>query len=103
MSRCCSGLRAICGQRHGWIRWRYALFYVLTYQFARKAPTLMKRALRRTAKNNLPAGYDIDAHFKPHYNPWDQRLCLILDADLYKTVAGGRADVVTDHIDHFDA
>jgi cation diffusion facilitator CzcD-associated flavoprotein CzcO len=88
---------------HWLIRWRYALFYVLTYQFAKKAPTLMKRVLRRTAKNNLPEGYDIDAHFKPHYNPWDQRLCLILDADLYKTIAQGRADVVTDHIDHFDA
>jgi cation diffusion facilitator CzcD-associated flavoprotein CzcO len=88
---------------HWLIRWRYALFYVLTYQFAKKAPTLMKRVLRRTAINNLPEGYDIDTHFKPHYNPWDQRLCLILDADLYKTIAQGRADVVTDHIDHFDA
>jgi cation diffusion facilitator CzcD-associated flavoprotein CzcO len=88
---------------HWLIRWRYALFYVLTYQFAKKAPTLMKRVLRRTAEDNLPEGYDIDTHFKPRYNPWDQRLCLILDADLYKTIAGGRAEVVTDHIDHFDA
>ncbi len=84
------------------IRWRFALFYVLTYQFAKKAPTLMKRVLRRTAVTNLPAGFDIDTHFKPQYDPWDQRLCLILDADLYKTIAEGRADVVTDHIDHFD-
>ena len=85
------------------IRWRFALFYVFTYQFAKKAPTLMKRLLRRMAVNNLPEGYDIDAHFKPRYDPWDQRLCLILDADVYKTIADGRADVVTDQIDHFDA
>ena len=85
------------------IRWRFALFYVFTYQFAKKAPSLMKRLLRRMAVNNLPEGYDIDTHFKPRYNPWDQRLCLILDADVYKTIAEGRADVVTDHIDHFDA
>jgi cation diffusion facilitator CzcD-associated flavoprotein CzcO len=85
------------------IRWRFVLFYVLTYQFAKKAPTLMKRVLRRTAIGNLPEGFDVDTHFKPPYNPWDQRLCLILDADLYKTIAEGRADVVTDHIDHFDS
>ncbi len=85
------------------IRWRFSLFYVLTYQFAKKAPTLMKRLLRRTAVNNLPEGFDIDTHFKPRYNPWDQRLCLILDADVYKTIAEGRADVVTDHVDYFDA
>jgi cation diffusion facilitator CzcD-associated flavoprotein CzcO len=84
------------------IRWRFALFYVFMYQFAKKAPTLTKRFLRRTAVNNLPEGFDVDTHFKPWYNPWDQRLCLILDADIYKTIADGRANVVTDHIDHFD-
>lgn len=85
------------------VKWRYALFYVLVYQIAQNAPRLSKRFLRRTAVKNLPAGYDIDTHFKPRYNPWDQRLCLILDADLYKAVASDRADVFTDHIDHFDA
>ncbi|MDT5093334.1 MAG: hypothetical protein QOH60_2697 [Mycobacterium sp.] len=84
------------------IRWRFALFYVLTYQFAKKAPRLMKRVLRQMAVTNLPEGFDIDTHFKPSYNPWDQRLCLILDADLYKTVGGEHADVVTDHIERFD-
>jgi cation diffusion facilitator CzcD-associated flavoprotein CzcO len=84
------------------IHWWFAVFYVATFQFAKKAPTLMKRVLRRTAVTNLPEGFDIDTHFKPRYDPWDQRLCLILDADLYKTIAAGRADVVTDHIDHFD-
>ena len=52
---------------------------------------------------NLPDGYDVDIHFKPRYNPWDQRLCLIPDADLYAAITEGRAEVVTDHIDHFDA
>ncbi|HZQ30553.1 MAG TPA: NAD(P)/FAD-dependent oxidoreductase [Mycobacterium sp.] len=88
---------------HWLIKWRFALFYVLTYQFAKKAPGLMKAYLRRTAQKNLPDGFDIDTHFKPRYNPWDQRLCLILDADVYKTIAEGRTEVVTDHIDHFDA
>ncbi len=48
-------------------------------------------------------GYDVDTHFKPRYNPWDQRLCLIPDADLYAAIGNGRAEVVTDHIDHFDS
>jgi cation diffusion facilitator CzcD-associated flavoprotein CzcO len=63
----------------------------------------VKWLLRRTAITNLPDGYDVDTHFKPRYNPWDQRMCLIPDADLYTTINAGRADVVTDHIDHFDA
>ncbi|HUO36520.1 MAG TPA: NAD(P)/FAD-dependent oxidoreductase [Mycobacterium sp.] len=88
---------------HLLIRWRYEFFYFYSFQLARKAPGLVKRNLRRTAISNLPEGYDVDLHFKPRYNPWDQRLCLILDADLYKAVSDGRADVVTDQIDHFDA
>ena len=54
-------------------------------------------------RSNLPAGYDIDTHFKPPYNPWDQRLCFILDGDLYEAVAAGDVEMVTDHIDHVDA
>ena len=56
---------------------------------------------RRNA--TCPQGYPVDVHFKPRYDPWDQRLCLILDNDLYSAVSDGRADVVTDQIDHVDA
>src|SRR5205807_1779153 len=59
--------------------------------------------LRRKAISKLPAGYEVDVHFKPRYNPWDQRMCLIPDADLYNTISAGRAEVVTDRIDQFDA
>ena len=59
--------------------------------------------LRSIAEANLPAGYDIDTHFKPPYNPWDQRLCFILDADLYKAISAGDVEMVTDHVDHMDA
>ncbi len=57
----------------------------------------------RQRRRNLPEGYPVDVHFKPRYNPWDQRMCLILDNDLYDAVGDGRAEVVTDHIDHVDA
>jgi len=76
---------------------------VLIYVLSRKAPGYVRRSLRNAAKEALPAGYPVDVHFKPRYNPWDQRMCLILDNDLYIAVGGDRAEMVTDHIDHVDA
>jgi cation diffusion facilitator CzcD-associated flavoprotein CzcO len=85
------------------IRMYSALTEAVFFFLSRKAPGLVKRLLRQVAIKNLPAGYDVDIHFKPRYNPWDQRMCLIPDADLYNAVSGGRAEVVTDHIEGFDA
>ena len=75
----------------------------VVYALSRKTPWLIRSMLRSNAKRNLPEGYPVDVHFKPRYNPWDQRMCLILDNDLYAAVGDGRAEMVTDHIDHFDA
>ena len=80
-----------------------ALFGSLLWLVARRAPGFSKRVLRGIAEKNLPAGYDIDTHFTPPYNPWDQRLCFILGGDLYRAVAAGDVEMVTDHIDHMDA
>ncbi|MDT5131636.1 MAG: hypothetical protein QOE41_947, partial [Mycobacterium sp.] len=88
---------------HWIVRWRNALFASLLWLVSRRAPEFTKRRLRRIAERYLPAGYDIDTHFTPPYNPWDQRLCFIVDADLYRAVASGKVQVVTDHIDHIDA
>ncbi|OBK14478.1 flavin-containing monooxygenase [Mycobacterium asiaticum] len=85
------------------IRFYNALMEGVLWFLSRKTPSLIKWLLRRKAIQNLPDGYDVDIHFKPRYNPWDQRLCLIPDADLYNAIKDGRAEVVTDHIDHFDA
>jgi cation diffusion facilitator CzcD-associated flavoprotein CzcO len=88
---------------HSIIRQRNALLEGMTWFLARKVPGFVRGWIRRIAISNLPEGYDVDTHFKPRYNPWDQRLCLIPDADLYIAIGDGRADVVTDHIDHFDS
>lgn len=85
------------------IRIYSALTEAVFYALSRKAPGLVRWLLRRKAISSLPAGYDVDTHFKPRYNPWDQRMCLIPDADLYNAISAGGAEVVTDHIDHFDA
>jgi cation diffusion facilitator CzcD-associated flavoprotein CzcO len=99
------GLRKMLPRRvaHSIIRQRNALGEAIVWFLARKAPGFMKWNFRRIAIRNLPDGYDVDTHFKPRYNPWDQRLCLIPDADLYVAIGEGRAEVVTDHIDHFDS
>lgn len=85
------------------IRTYNALMEAVLWFLSRKLPGMIKWMLRRKAINSLPKGYDVDTHFKPRYNPWDQRLCLIPDADLYNAIADGHADVVTDNIEHFDA
>jgi cation diffusion facilitator CzcD-associated flavoprotein CzcO len=88
---------------HAVARWYNTMVTVLVYLIARKAPNFSKRLIRTRAQQQLPQGYPVDVHFKPRYDPWDQRLCLILDHDLYHAIGDGRAGVVTDHIDHFDA
>ena len=62
----------------------------LTYVVAQKAPRFSKWLIRSGAKRDLPEGYPVDVHFKPRYNPWDQRLCLILDNDSTTTIGEGR-------------
>jgi len=83
------------------VRWRNVLLGVANFQLSRRAPGLVKRFLRRAARGRLPVGYDIDRHFSPRYDPWDQRLCVVPDGDLFTAVSDGRALVVTDTIDTF--
>lgn len=78
------------------------VFIVSTYALSRKAPRLVRWFIRSRAAKTLPAGYPVDVHFNPHYDPWDQRMCLSLDDDLYTAIADGRAEVVTDRIETID-
>jgi cation diffusion facilitator CzcD-associated flavoprotein CzcO len=88
---------------HAIARGYFKVVTVGSYAFARKAPKTFKKLARATAQRHLPTGYDVDAHFKPRYEPWDQRLCVLLGGDFYDEIAQGRVEVVTDHIDHMDA
>jgi cation diffusion facilitator CzcD-associated flavoprotein CzcO len=83
------------------VRWKNVLLQAGFYQLSRRRPRLVKRWLRRGLERSLPAGYDIDTHFKPRYNPWDQRVCLVPDGDLFEAIGGGRAEIVTDRVDTF--
>lgn len=83
------------------IRWFKALTTQASYRLSRSRPELMKRVLRKGVQRQLPAGYDVDTHFTPRYDPWDQRLCVVPDGDLFAAIRRGAASVVTDRIDTF--
>jgi cation diffusion facilitator CzcD-associated flavoprotein CzcO len=72
-----------------------------SYQLSRRRPAIMKKVLRKRLERMLPQDYDIDTHFTPPYDPWDQRLCVVPSGDLFRAIQKGTATVVTDHIDHF--
>ena len=78
------------------VRWKNVLLTTLFFQLSRRAPRFMKRLIRKGVQRRLPAGYDVDTHFKPRYNPWDQRVCLVPDGDLFAAIRNGSASVVTD-------
>ena len=83
------------------IRWRNILLQMLFFRMAKKSPEKVKNALLTEAQKLLPEGYDMDTHFTPKYNPWDQRLCLVPDADFFDAIKSGAASVVTSEIDSF--
>ena len=73
----------------------------VSYRASRRFPQLMRRLFRKGVVDSLPAGYDVDTHFNPDYDPWDQRVCLVPDGDLFEALASGRAEIVTDRIETF--
>ncbi len=83
------------------VRWKNVFLQGVSYRLSRKRPELMKKLLRKGVIKALPPGYDVDTHFKPRYNPWDQRLCLVPDADLFRALGDGSAEIVTDRIETF--
>ena len=83
------------------VRWKNVMLQSLIYQLSRRRPEAVKRMIRRGVERSLPPGYDIDSHFKPKYNPWDQRMCLVPNGDLFEAIRNGDATVVTDTIERF--
>lgn len=82
-------------------RWKNTAFQQLIYHQTRVAPERVKRKLLKDVRKKLGPDYDVDTHFTPRYNPWDQRLCLVPDDDLFNAIRAGSARVVTDHIETF--
>jgi monooxygenase len=83
------------------MRWKNVLMTTLFYRLSRRAPGFVKKLIRKGIERRVPRGYDIDTHFKPKYDPWDQRVCLVPDGDLFEVLSDGRASIVTDRIETF--
>ncbi len=83
------------------VRWKAILLAVLSYEVAQRRPDFARRLVRRATAQQLPPGVDVDVHFNPAYNPWDQRLCFVPDSDLFRALRKGTASIVTDHIETF--
>jgi monooxygenase len=83
------------------VRWKNVMLGSTLYNLSRKRPTFMRKLLRKLTVAQLPEGYDVDTHFNPRYKPWDQRMCLVPNADLFEAISNGSASVVTDTVDTF--
>jgi monooxygenase len=84
-------------------RWKNVLIGTFYYRLARRKPAEVKERIVAMAAHQVGPDCDAHTHFSPRYNPWDQRVCLVPDGDLFRTIRGGRASVVTDTIDRFGA
>ncbi len=86
---------------YGITRWRNVLLTMFFYTLARRKPAKFKAGVLAAVRAQLGPDYDVATHFTPSYNPWDQRLCLVPDADLFRAIRSGKASVVTDRIEAF--
>ena len=86
---------------YGLVRWRNVLFQLFFYHQTRIRPKKIKEKMLAMVREEVGPDFDVDQHFTPTYNPWDQRLCLVPDSDLFKALRQDKASIVTDHIECF--
>jgi cation diffusion facilitator CzcD-associated flavoprotein CzcO len=98
-----NGLRRVLPVKLAYLltRWKNVLLGMLFFQLSRRRPERIKKLILDAVRKELGPDYDINTHFTPRYNPWDQRLCLVPNGDLFEAIKGGRVDVVTDQIETF--
>jgi monooxygenase len=82
-------------------RWYYVLFGIYFFSLCRRKPEAVKKWIISQARAQLGADYDLKTHLTPSYDPWRQRLCLAPDADFFRVIKAGKADIVTDRIESF--
>ena len=82
-------------------RWKNVAFQQRVYRRTRTDPLFVKQRLLDMVRQELGPDFDVETHFTPRYNPWDQRLCLIPNGDLFEAIRSGKVSVVTDHVDTF--
>jgi monooxygenase len=83
------------------VRWRNVKVQTGAWVLSKHWPALVRRLIRALAQRHLPPDYALDTHFNPRYDPWDERICVVPDADLFEAIAAGRVSVITDQIETF--
>jgi monooxygenase len=86
---------------YGLVRWRNILFGIVFFRLCKRSPERMKNFIIKGVQKGLGGNFDVATHFTPRYNPWDQRMCLVPDGDLFESINQGKASVVTDEIETF--
>jgi len=82
-------------------RWKNVTAQALLFQLSRRYPNYVKKLIRKVVQGWMGDDFDIDTHFNPSYKPWDQRLCLVPNGDLFRSLRKGTSSIVTDHIERF--
>ncbi|MBZ6377266.1 FAD-containing monooxygenase EthA [Pacificimonas flava] len=98
-------LRKLLGEERAYrlIRWKNVRLQDFFFRRARSRPEKVGEKLLEMVRKHLPADYDVKTHLTPSYNPWEERLCLVPDGDLFEALSNGSAEIVTDHIETFEA
>ena len=96
-------LTRVVGERASYAvtRWKNIGMQSALFRLSRRRPDLVRRLVRKANVALLPRDYAVDTHFNPSYDPWDQRMCLVPDGDLFAAITDGSASVVTDRIATF--
>jgi cation diffusion facilitator CzcD-associated flavoprotein CzcO len=98
-----NGLRRVLPVKLAYLltRWKNVLLGMLFFQLSRRRPETIKKLIFNGVRKALGPDYDVGTHFTPRYNPWDQRLCLVPNGDLFAAIKAGSVEVVTDQIETF--
>ncbi|GAA3705227.1 flavin-containing monooxygenase [Gordonia hankookensis] len=98
-----NALKKVLGDKRGYAltRQKNVAQQRLLFELCQRFPSVARRMIRKINASQLPEGYPVDTHFNPPYNPWDQRLCVVPDSDLFRTIRKGKASIVTDRIATF--
>lgn len=83
-------------------RWKYILRQIYFYQISKRKPKEVKAFIKNEIKKNLTKDFDIETHFNPKYDPWDERVCVVVDNDLFSSINEGKCTVLTDQIKSFN-
>lgn len=86
---------------HAAVRWKNIARQMFYYNLMRRYPELAKRNIKKMTRKELGSACDVDRHFTPRYNPWDQRLCFVPNSDLFASIRSGKASIETGEIEEF--